>query len=137
MKTYKLKNKKFFRLGGTGEYKIANLFIKRSYTNVFVTLADLDNKVIACVTAGSADTSITNRRWKRAPIAIEEIVIALNAFFRRYNVRFVNIILKMRAKAHVYTLLTKLAYYGLTVLSIKSRKFLAHNGVKGRRLRRL
>jgi ribosomal protein S11 len=118
-------------------YKTANIHIKRTYTNIFVTLTDLNNNVIVCVTSGSADNTITNRRRKKIALAVEKIVSTLNYFLKLYEIKYLNIILKMKAKAHVYTLLSKLVYFGLVILSICSRKLLAHNGVKGRRLRRL
>lgn len=134
-KQFRVKKEKNFNLGLLN--KTANIHIKRTYTNIFITLTDLDNKVIACVTSGSADNTITNRRRKKIALAVEKIVSTLNYFFKIYEIKFINIILKMKVKAHVYTLLSKLVYYGLIILSICSRKLLAHNGVKGRRLRRL
>ncbi len=134
-KQFKIKKEKNFNLGLIN--KTANIHIKRTYTNIFVTLTDLDNKVIACVTSGSADKTITNRRRKKIALAVEKIVSTLNYFLKLYEIKFLNIVLKMKVKAHVYKLLSKLVYYGLIILSISSRKLLAHNGVKGRRLRRL
>lgn len=134
-KQFKIKKDKNFDFGLIN--KTANIFIKRTYTNIFITLTDLNNKVIVCVTSGSADNSVTNRRRKKIALAVEKIVLLLNYFFKLYEIRYINVILKMKIKAHVYTLLSKLIYYGLIVLSISSRKIIAHNGVKGRRLRRL
>jgi ribosomal protein S11 len=134
-KNYRIKKEKNFNLGLIN--KTANIHIKRTYTNIFITLTDLDNKVIICVTSGSADNTITNRRRKKIALAVEKIVSTLNYFFKLYEIKYTNIILKMKVRAHVYTLLSKLVYYGLIILSISSRKLLAHNGVKGRRLRRL
>lgn len=133
---YKIKKNKNFNLGLENS-KTANIYIKRTYTNIFVTLTDLENKVIVCVTSGSADNTISNRRRKKIALAVEKIVSTLNYFLKLYEIKFINIILKMKVKAHVYNLLSKLIYYGLVILSICSRKILAHNGVKGRRLRRL
>jgi ribosomal protein S11 len=134
-KQFKIKKDKIFNFGLVN--KVANIYIKRTYTNIFVTLTDLNNKVIVCVSSGSADNSISNRRRKKIALAVEKIILLLNHFFKLYEIKYVNVILKMKIKAHVYTLLTKLVYYGLIVLSISSRKIIAHNGVKGRRLRRL
>lgn len=134
-KQFRIKKDKIFNLGLIN--KTANIHIKRTYTNIFITLTDLDNKVIICVTSGSADNTITNRRRKKIALAVEKIVSTLNYFFKLYEIKFINIILKMKVRAHVYTLLSKLVYFGLIILTISSRKLLAHNGVKGRRLRRL
>ena len=132
---FNIKKDKSFYLGITNN--IANIFIKRTYTNIFITLTDINNRVIVCITSGSADNTITNRRRKKIALAVERIVIKLNYFLKLYEIKFVNIISKMKVKAHIYTLLSKLIYFGLNVLSISSKKIIAHNGVKGRRLRRL
>jgi len=134
-KQFKIKKDKKFNLGLIN--KTGNIYIKRTYTNIFITLTDLNNKVIVCVTSGSADNTITNRRRKKIALAVEKIVSTLNYFLKLYEIKFINIILKMKVKAHVYTLLTKLVYFGIIILSICSKKLIAHNGVKGRRLRRL
>ena len=58
-------------------------------------------------------------------------------YIKLYKITHVHVILKMKIKSHVYTLLTKLHYYDVVVLSICTRRLIAHNGVKGRNLRRL
>ena len=130
------KFKKFF-FGVDQKNKIANIYIRRTYTNVFVTLTDMKNNVIICITSGSADRSLTNRRKKRIAQAVEQIVVAMNYFFKLYEIKALHVILKMKVKAHVYTLISKVLSLGLSILSLSSRRLIAHNGVKGRRLRRL
>lgn len=134
-KQFKIKKNKSFFFGLID--KTANIHIKRTYTNIFITLTDLNNNVIVCVTSGSADNTITNKRRKTIALTVEKIVLALNHFLKLYEIKYVNVILKMKVKAHIYVLLTKLVYYGLIVLNIYSKKLLAHYGVKGRKLRRL
>ena len=132
---YKLLKVKNFYFGNN-ETIIGKLFIKRSYSNIFVTLTDLNNKVIICKTSGSSD-KIFNKRKKKVAQAIDKITFKIKNFLKLYNILNVHIILKMKIKTHVYTLLSKLHLYGIKVISIKSKKKLAHNGVKGRNLRRL
>lgn len=136
-KKFKVRKYKKFFFGMDQKNKMANIYIRRTYTNVFVTLTDMKNNVVICITSGSADKTLTNRRKKRIAQAVEQIVLAMNYFFRLYEIKSLNIILKMRVKAHVYTLISKLINLGLSILSISSRRLIAHNGVKGRRLRRL
>jgi ribosomal protein S11 len=133
MKYKYLKIKKFF-LGENNN--IAKIYIKKTYTNIFITLCDLKNKVIICKTSGSSD-KIYNKRKKRIAQAVEKIIFKMKKFFKMYEIKYIYLILKMKVKAHVFTLLSKLHSYGIKILSIKSKKILAHNGVKGRTLRRL
>jgi len=122
---------------GKKKNKIAKIYIKRTYTNIFITLTDLNNKVIICKTSGSSDNSIFNKRRKKIPQAIEKIIFKINNYLKLYNITNIHLILKMRIKSHVYTLLSKLYSYGIKISSITSKRLIAHNGVKGRNLRRL
>jgi ribosomal protein S11 len=130
-KYLKLKN---FNFGD--KYKVGKIYIKRTYTNIFITLTDINNKVIICRTSGSSE-KIYNKRKKRIAQAVEKIIFRIKKYIKLYNIMYLHIILKMKVKSHVYTLLSKLHSYGIKILSIKSKKLLAHNGVKGRNLRRL
>lgn len=132
---YKYLKLKKFNFGGN-DLKIAKIYIKRTYTNIFITLTDINNKVIICKTSGSSD-KVYNKRKKKIAQAVEKIIFRIKKYFKLYNIMFLHLVLKMKVKAHVYTLLNKLHIYGIKVLSIKSKKLLAHNGVKGRNLRRL
>jgi ribosomal protein S11 len=135
-KKYKLKNKKNHFFFGNLKNKIANIYIKRSFTNIFITLCDLNNKVIICKTSGSSD-SFTNKRRKRISQAVEKIILKIKKTIKLYNIVKLHIILKMKIKSHVYTLINRLKYYGLIILSICSKRKMSHNGVKGRNIRRL
>jgi ribosomal protein S11 len=136
MLKYKYRHEKNHFFFGNLKSKIAKIFIRRSYTNVFITLSDLNNKVIICKTSGSSD-SYTNKRRKRISQAVEKIMNGIKKVIKLYNIVKLHVILKMKVKSHVYTLLSRLKYYGLIILSICSKRKLAHNGVKGRNIRRL
>lgn len=131
---YKYLRIKNFKLGN--KFKTGKLFIKRTYSNIFITLTDLNNKVIICKTSGSSE-KIFNKRKKKVAQAVEKILYKIKNYLNLYNIMYIHIILKMKIKTHIYTLLTKLKLYGIHIVSIKSKKKLAHNGIKGRNLRRL
>lgn len=131
---YKYLKIKNFKLGN--KFKTAKIFIKKTYSNIFITLTDLNNKVIICKTSGSSE-KIYNKRKKKVAQAVEKIVFKIKHYLNLYNILYVHIIIKMKIKTHIYTLLTKLKLYGINIISLKSKKILAHNGIKGRNLRRL
>jgi len=133
-KGYKIKKNKIFSFGLNQD--MAKIYIKKTYTNIFITLTDMDNKVVICKTSGSSDI-YKNKRKKKIAQAVEKIINNINNFLKLYKITKIHIILKMKIKAHIYILLEKLNYYGLIILSISSLKILPHNGVKGRNLRRL
>lgn len=131
---YKLKKNHFFF--GKLKLRVAKLYIRRSYTNIFITLCDLKNKVIICKSSGSSD-NIKNKRRKRIAQAVENIMLHIKKTMKLYNILNIHLILKMKIRSHVYTLLNRLKYYGINILNISSRRSISHNGVRGRSLRRL
>jgi ribosomal protein S11 len=135
-KKYKYKIRKNHFFFGCLNKKVAKLYIRRTYTNIFITLCDLNNKVIVCKTSGSSD-DIKNKRRKRIAQAVEKIMLHIRRFIKLYNISNIKLILKMKVKSHVYTLLNRIKYYGINILNISLRRAIAHNGVKGRNIRRL
>ena len=49
----KLKSKNHFFFGFKKEFNVARVFLRRTYTNIFITLTDLHDKVIVCKTSGN------------------------------------------------------------------------------------
>ena len=49
----KLRRRNHFNLGD--KQKVGRIYLRRSYTNIFLTLTDLDNKVIICKTSGNLE----------------------------------------------------------------------------------
>ena len=63
---------------------VARVYIRRSYSNIFLTITDMQNNVLKCITSGSSGI-IGNKRKKRAPTAIEAIVRKCLPVFARYR----------------------------------------------------
>jgi len=130
----KIKKKNHFNLGETESS--ARLYLRKTYTNIFITLTDLDNKVMICKTSGNSGIKGSKRR-KRVPQAIESIVKELHTFLKLYKISIVDIVLKMSVTSYLYYLLKELMYYGVEVSGFSVRRAIAFNGVRGRKLRRL
>lgn len=133
-KKFRLKKNKNFFFGL--KKNLAKIYIRKTYSNIFITLTDLRNKVVICKTSGSSDV-FKNKRRKRIAQAVDKIIQNINNYIKFYNITHIHLILKMRVKSHVYALVKNLYHYGIIILSICSRRIVAHNGVKGRNLRRL
>jgi len=126
--------KEHFNFGETNT--VGLLYLKRSFSNVFLTLTDLDNKVILCLTAGSSGITGSKRK-KKVPQALETIVSQMSEFLKLYELTQVRIVLKMKMRAFFYTLVRELEFYGFEILGVKIRRRIAFNGVRGRKLRRI
>src|SRR5689334_3775617 len=94
-KIYYLKKKKNIFFFGKFLNKIGKIYIRRTFSNIFITLCDLKNKVITSESSGSSDI-YQNKRRKKIPQAIEKIIIKLNKFFKLYNISFLHVILKIK-----------------------------------------
>jgi len=100
-------------------------------------LTDLKNKVIICKTSGNSKISESKRR-KKIAMAIETIMKYLyNETMVLFNIRNIIIILNMKVRSHLYTLIKRLRYYKINIISIISRKKIAHNGIRKKKLRRV
>jgi ribosomal protein S11 len=128
----KLKKKENFNFGEVGACRI---HIRRAYTNIYITLTDLNDQVIVCHTSGSSDKAHSKRR-KRAAQTVELIFRNVIPYIRLYKLLNVELVVKMKMSAVFHTLIKELAYYNLNVINIKLRRAIAHNGVRGKKLRR-
>jgi ribosomal protein S11 len=71
-------------------------------------------------------------------MAIEKIMKYLyDESILLFNIKNIEIILKMRVRSHLYTLIKRLKYYKINIIGIVSRKKIAHNGIRKKKLRRL
>ena len=129
----KIKNNKFFF--GL-DNNIAKLYLRKTYTNIFLTLTDINNKVIICRTPATAE-----RLWNKRSIiniyAMERIIYDMCYLLKLFKIQYVHLVLKSRAKAHAFFLLEKLKNYGIIIKSMKLKKVFSHNGVRGKKFRRI
>lgn len=133
---YKYKSRKsHFSLGDSRERE-GKLYLRRTFSNIFLTFCDLENQVIKCVTSGMVVESNSKRR-KRIAQAVEDIMYYMSKYLRFYKISKVHLIFKIKVKSHVYTLVNRLKYHGFLIGSMCSRLCTAHNGVRGKKLRRL
>jgi ribosomal protein S11 len=133
-------SKKLLRIGKSFIFdeqtlKYARLYINRSFSNIFITLTDSNNKVVICKSAGNAGID-GNKRRKTAIQVIEPIVNQLCAYFELYSVHKINIIVKYDMTAHLNKLLRELKLVGIEINSIKVLVKFAHNGVRARKIPR-
>lgn len=106
------------------------IFIKKSFSNIFVTLTDLNLKVIICKTSTIAGIK-GNKRRKIAPQAIEYIVSSLIT----YKFKSIYICLNLyslKIRKYLYNLLRELNSHNIIIKGFFRFNFRAHNGVRGR-----
>jgi ribosomal protein S11 len=115
----------------------AKLYLNRSYTNIFITLTDMQDRVIICKSAGNSEPTQHSKRYKIIPQAIETICEKLHFFFDLYSINKVLIVLKIKKNILFDYLLKELDYYFINVIGIQIRRTVAFNGVRSRKARRV
>lgn len=114
---------------------IANLYIRRTWTNIFVTITDSKNKVLICKSSGMFIAS-KNKRLKKAPQSLEIIVWEISKILKDKNINSVNLILKSRITQHIYTLVRELLYRNISVKSFINKFSIPYGKLRGRVKRR-
>jgi len=136
-KIYKYKWEKLHFFFGNHDNKTAKIYLRKTWSNIFLTLSDLNDKVIICKSSGNCKVSDSKRR-KKIAMAIETIMKYLyDESISLFNIKNVIIILKMKVKSHLYTLIKRLKYYKINIINIYSRRRVSHNGVRKRKIRRI
>jgi ribosomal protein S11 len=73
--------------------RCGRLHIKRSPQNNFMTLTDLNNKVVAVYTLGRSSVS-RNKRIKRSPATLERLFLNLRSTLIKYSLNAVTLLLR-------------------------------------------
>lgn len=112
-----------------------NLHLRKTFTNLFFTLTDFNSgKVFYTVSTGMC--TYGNKRRKLSSQTIELMVARLIFFLKLYKIRRVQVVLKNSVKSYLRTLIKEFNYHGFPIKQFVDVKKVAHNGVRGRKLRR-
>ena len=113
----------------------AKILFQTTYSNIFLSLLDLDNKIICFKSAGHLPESF-NKKLKTPLYNIGFLMESLSKYFKLYKIK--SIIFEFRAKRSFFYgkfFLNQFKLYGLFVNTFKFYIPVAHNGVKGRHIR--
>ena len=116
--------------------RLAYLVFNRSFSNIFITLLDLNFKVIKCISSGICDVG-SQKKIKKAAQTVENIIETFLNIFELYNIKLFNIILKVKFSGHVVLLVKELTDRGFFIKRFINRIKIAHNGMRGKKLRRV
>jgi ribosomal protein S11 len=88
---------------------MAYLFLKRTFSNIFLTLTDINKRVIVCKTSGNSGVLGTKRK-KRSVFALQNIVEAMKSYFELHKINKVKIISRLKVNRYYYTLKKELHF---------------------------
>lgn len=123
-----------FYFGPLPNYRSSLLFINKKRKNLFFTLTDLNGSVLCSVTAGKFDIK---RRKRMSPQTVELLTKRISTYAKMFRISLVDIILKVKARFMITTLVRTLKFYGFKLLVASEIIPIAHNGCRKKKKRRL
>lgn len=130
------KNNKFYFRVDFNDLNTAKICVRRSFSNLFLTLMDSRGQVIICKTSGSCGFTGSKRK-KTIKYNIEVLFKEVYEYIKVYRIQQVIIVLRTRVNAYYYTLAQELSYVGIRIGAVYFNRRLPHNGMRGRKLRRI
>jgi ribosomal protein S11 len=130
-----LKKNKSSRIGMVTRKKFVFCLRKGGDRNIFLTLTDLNKRVVYALSAGQC-VEKNNRRGKVAPFVIEAMTVKIVKVLAAFKIRSLAIIMRTSLRVHVKILISKLLMERYNISSIKDRRITAHNGVRSRAAKR-
>ena len=116
--------------------KTAILVLNKSFSNVFITMLDLNYKFVICKSSGVCHLG-NQKKIKKSSQIIETIIDNFISIFELYDIKHFNIILKVKFTNHVVILVKELTDRGYIIKRFLNRIRVGHNGMRGRKFRRV
>lgn len=119
-----------FFFGRVLNRRFAFVFLRKTPTNLVVTLTDLRYKVIFCRSAGSLGG---DKKFRRSPYVMEPLFKEMLDYLKLHKILSLKLILRMRVNGQVFSFLNECASRGIAVSRIIERYNLPHNGIRSKR----
>lgn len=111
----------------------AYLNIRKTHSNLFMTLTDCRGRVVTSKTAAMVIGKLESRRRRKAPQTIEYMIASLDSYFTLYNLWGIKIVLHIRPGQYITSLSESFLSRKLYILSIFNRRRLPFSFTRGRR----
>ena len=118
--------------------KKALLYINSSRKNLFITLTDVNRKVLFSSSSGRVrESEKKNRRYKKSPGAMINLAQNLSEYILKKNILSINIILKITPKMIIKNFLKELLARGVYIYIIRVKIPYTFSKVRAKKLRRV
>jgi ribosomal protein S11 len=118
------------------KYGIAHLLFFKKHSNMFLVLKTENKKHVVTISSGICDIGKTKKQ-KISPYNIHLIIKQLKEYCNIYNINRVRFFLRSRLDKHYYNILKYLSLYNIRIIELNYVLHLAHNGMRGRKPRRI
>jgi ribosomal protein S11 len=118
------------------KYGIGHVLFFQKYSNVFLVLKTEKKKHVITLTGGSCKMGNTKKQ-KISPFNINIMIKRLKEYCNLYNVYRIKFFLRSSINKHYYNIIKYLSLYNIKIMEIGYVLHLPHNGMRGRKLRRI
>jgi ribosomal protein S11 len=118
------------------KYGIGHVLFFQKHSNVFLVLKTEKKKHVITLTGGSCQVGSTKKQ-KISPFNINIIIKRLKDYCVLYNVNRIRFFLRSNINKHYYNIIKYLSLYNIKIMEIGYVLHLPHNGMRGRKLRRI
>lgn len=114
------------------------LYINSSKKNLFITLTDVNRKVLFSSSSGKLrESGKKNRRYKKSPGTLIRLAEALAEKILKKNILSINVILKITPKITIKNFLRELLARGIYIYVIRIKIPYTFSKVRDKKLRRI
>jgi ribosomal protein S11 len=118
------------------KYGIGHLVFFKKHSNLFFILRTENRKHVVTLTSGNCNVGKTKKQ-KISPHSIQLILKQLKEYCILYDINRLRFYLKSDISKHYYNILKYLNLYNIKILELGYILHKAHNGMRGRKLRRI
>jgi ribosomal protein S11 len=118
------------------KYGIGHLLFFKKYSNVFLVLKTEGKQHVVTLTGGSCRFGRTKKQ-KISPFNISIMIKELKEYCNIYNITRVRFFFKSIINKHYYNIMKYLSLNNIRVMEIGYVLHQPHNGMRGRKLRRV
>src|SRR5689334_15045634 len=118
------------------KYGIDHVLFFQKHSNVFLFLKKEKKKHVVTLTGGSCKFGNTKKQ-KISPFNINIIIKRLKDYCILYNVYRIRFFLRSSINKHYYNIIKYLSLYNIKIMELGYVLHLPHNGIRGKKLRRI
>lgn len=126
-------DKYVFKFGQDLLKPLAYIQVKKSHSNLFMTLTDCTGHVIIVKTAAIVLGKLERRRRRKAPQTIENMITSFDDFFMKYNILRLKIVLRIRPGQYLNNIVKSLKARNISIRAVYTRRRLPFSFTRGRR----
>ena len=113
----------------------ARLHFRHTLNNLFLTLTDLNDKVIYTRSTGVC-LDVKNKRERFSVLAVEYMAEDIAVKIKQLKIKEIEILVRSKWRKYLQAMLTQFMHYRIAISKLIDLRMFPHNGVRARKQRR-